>query len=176
MEAETAQNSLLQKAVKHRGRVTELAIGLSANRLLEIGFDYLLYPYVVFAFGILRGGLVMGALSGLACILLIRFYDWSGRDWLGIEAIKSLKAYEGGNMAARLARWFMNKGDLLFFLFLSVRYDPFITMVYMRHGRIQRHETARLDNFFSQRGCRQRLLDSGLLHGDIAGGMGVAGG
>ena len=89
---------------------------------------------MIYNLGTLRGGVIMGILSGIACIAIIRFYDWSGRDWLGIEAIKSLKSYQGSKLAARLTAWVLRKGDPVVFLFLSIKFDPFMTMAYMRHG------------------------------------------
>jgi hypothetical protein len=134
MEAENTRYSLLQKALIHRERVAELAIGLSVNRLLEIGFDYLLYPYVIYKSGILQGGVSMTILSFCACLLIIKFYDRCKRDWLGIEAIKTLREYDGSKLIGRLSKWVMQKSDTIIFFFLSVKYDPFITMIYMRHG------------------------------------------
>ena len=118
----------------HLPRPLELAVGLSANKVIEYLFDYVLYPFVIYRFGILVGGLVMMGLSFLACLLTLWFYDWSKRDWLGIEAIKSLRGYEGKLKCGRLAGWLLRKSDLVVFLFLSIKYDPFITMAYLRHG------------------------------------------
>ena len=65
----------------------------------------------------------------------MKFYDYSKRDWLGIEAIKSLKDYDGSKKIGRLTAWFMKKSNPLVFLFLSIKYDPFITTVYLRLGK-----------------------------------------
>lgn len=114
-------------------RVAELGAGLSANAALTYGFDYLLYPYVVYRYGVLQGGAIMALASFTLCLLLIRLYDWSRRDWLGIEAIKELKA--GGSCCwARLAAWFLNKSEPVAAVFLSIKFDPFITTLYLRQG------------------------------------------
>ncbi|MCK7474450.1 MAG: hypothetical protein MZV49_14915 [Rhodopseudomonas palustris] len=58
-------------------------------------FDYALYPFVIYSFGILAGGLIMMVLSFAACQLTLWFYDWSKHDWLGIEAVKSPERLRG---------------------------------------------------------------------------------
>lgn len=134
MDTDEAAGSLPARMMKHKGRVAELCIGLTTNKLIDYAFDWVLYPYVIYRFGIWMGGVVMTILSLLSCLLSIRFYDWSKRDWLGIEAIKSLKESEGKGGAGRFIAWLLKKGDFLTALVLSVHYDPFITTVYMRHG------------------------------------------
>ncbi len=62
----------------------------------------------------------------------MKFYDWSKRDWLGIETIKSIKGYDGNKKIGRITAWMMRKSDPLVFLFLSIKFDPFITTAYLR--------------------------------------------
>jgi len=63
----------------------------AANQAIVWAFNFAIYPFVIYRFGILKGGVVMTFLSFIVCMLTIWFYDWAKRDWLGIEAIKSLK-------------------------------------------------------------------------------------
>jgi len=113
-------------------RMLELAAGFAANKLQEYLFDYLLYPFVIFKLGLLGGGAIMSVLSFIGCLLLLRFYDWSKRDWLGIEAIKSLKDYTGKNRFGRLMAWLLRRGDFVACVALSIKFDPFITTAYLR--------------------------------------------
>jgi len=76
----------------------------------------------------------MSVLSFLVCLLLLKFYDWSKRDWLGIEAVKSMKHYEGNSRLGRLIAWLLCRGDAVACVTLSLRYDPFITTAYLRRG------------------------------------------
>jgi hypothetical protein len=76
----------------------------------------------------------MTFLSFLLCIMIIWFYDWSKKDWLGIETIKSLKDYGGGHSAGRMTSWFLRRSEPVAFLFLTFWYDAFITMAYLRRG------------------------------------------
>jgi hypothetical protein len=121
--------------VTYKKRLAELFIGVSFISLSNFVFDYVLYPAVVYKFGILIGGAVMTLLSFLICLILLHFYDWAKRDWLGIEAIKNIKEYKGDKRIGQFTSWVMKKGDSIAFLFFSLRFDPFITTAYMRHGK-----------------------------------------
>ncbi|MBF0555919.1 MAG: hypothetical protein HQK96_15450 [Nitrospirae bacterium] len=79
----------------------------------------------------------MTVLAGIACYLLIIFYDWSKKDWLGIETVKGLQKYEGNSKIRRFASYVLKRSDAVVMLFLSVKYDAFITTAYMRHGSYQ---------------------------------------
>jgi hypothetical protein len=125
---------LKQKNCDYHSRLLELAVGLTTNQAIDYLFNFVLYPLVIYHFGLLVGGLVMMLLSFVACLLSLWFYDWSKRDWLGIEAIKGLKDYEGSKSLGRLSGWLLRKSDPVVFLFLSLKYDPFITTAYLRHG------------------------------------------
>lgn len=98
------------------------------------GFDYLLYPFVLYNYGLWKGGIVMIVLSIIVCLLTLYFYDYSKKDWLGIEAIKSIKERPAKNYFQRISKFFLAKSELLAFFFLSIRFDPFITTIYLREG------------------------------------------
>jgi hypothetical protein len=125
----------IKKIFPYRFRVAELAVGLTINKLMDWPFNYILYPYVIYTCGILQGGIIMMFISLLSCMLTIRFYDWSQRDWMGIEAIKDIKHYQGEIKAGRLVGWFLKRSEPVAFLFLTIWYDPFITMAYLRKGK-----------------------------------------
>lgn len=111
-----------------------IGIGLMSNALLDYSFDYMLYPYVVIKYGMLRGGLFMASLAIFICFILILLYDWSKKDWLGIEMLKEAREYHG---SSRLRQWIahiMKNHDWIAVIFLSIHFDPFITTAYMRKG------------------------------------------
>lgn len=135
METKEPRHKLIERLQTYGGRSGELSIGLAAKYLGDRAFDYLLYPFVIFKLGILKGGIVMTFLSFLACIGTMKFYDWSKRDWLGIETIKDLKSYSGNRTIRRFSSWLLSKSDPVVFLFSSIWYDPFITTVYLRRGK-----------------------------------------
>lgn len=115
-------------------RLAVMGIGYLGNAVIVYGFDYFLYPYVIWKYGTIEGGVVMTFLSFLICYLSIVFYDWAKQDWLGIETIKEVKEYDGRSMIGRFSSWILKKSDPLVLLFLSIKFDPFITTAYMRKG------------------------------------------
>lgn len=84
-------------------------------------------------------------LSLLACVILLKFYDWFKRDWLGIETIKGMKDYQGDSKIGRFTAWILRQSDPVVFLFLSIKEDAFVTLVYMRHGSHQYNGMTRRD-------------------------------
>ncbi len=116
-------------------RISELALGYTVNTAIVYTFDFALYPFVIYWLGLGVGFVVMAILSFVICWLTMLFYDWSKRDWLGIEAIKEFKNYEGTSRSARFASWIMRKSDPVACILLSIKFDPFIVTVYLRRGR-----------------------------------------
>ena len=115
-------------------RAIVLGVGLLGNQVLVWTFDYVLYPYVMWRFGLLHGCLIMTALSALPCYLTLLFYDWSKKDWLGIEAIKEFKEEPRAGRMSTIIREIMRRGDLPSLVAMSIYFDPFITTAYMRQG------------------------------------------
>ena len=123
------------RGVAMASRVGELTLGHAVNLITIYAFEYGLYPLVIFWLGLLHGFAVMAVLSFVLSFLTIKFYDWSKHDWLGIEAIKSLKNYEGKRLTTRWFAWALRKSDPVACVLLSIQYDPFIVTVYLRRGR-----------------------------------------
>jgi hypothetical protein len=115
-------------------RIKVLGVGLLGSQAINWAFDFILYPYVLWRFGLVYGCLIMTTLSALACYLLLLFYDWSKKDWLGIEAIKELKHNEGTGRLTRFLGKLMRRSDWLALFVLSIQFDPFITVAYLRPG------------------------------------------
>jgi hypothetical protein len=84
-------------------------------------------------------------LAGIFCYLTFVFYDWSKKDWLGIETLKSLKNYDGAAKLGRMAAWVMKQGNPEIMLFLSIKYDAFITTAYMRKGSYEYNGLSKRD-------------------------------
>lgn len=135
METKETSNKLIEKLQVVSSRGGELSVGLTAKYLSDRAFDYLLYPFVIFKLGIIKGGVVMTILAFFLNIITMLFYDWSKRDWLGIEAIKDLKNYTGNKMMGRLTSWLLKRSEPVSFFVLSLQYDAFTTTVYLRQGK-----------------------------------------
>lgn len=137
LEEKETRNKFLDRFQPYGSRGGELSIGLTAKYLSDRAFDYLLYPYIIFKFGILSGGIVMTFLAFILNIMTIVFYDWSKRDWLGIEAIKELKTYSGNKVILLFTSWILRRSNPVIFIFLSIHYDAFTTTAYLRRGSHQ---------------------------------------
>lgn len=111
----------------------ELATGYTASWAIDTTFNFVIYPLAIYQLGVLQGGIVMTFASFLLCWGFVVFYDWSKRDWFGIEAVKGLKA-GGESRWARLLAWMLNKSDPAALLVLSIKFDPFVTTMYLRQG------------------------------------------
>jgi hypothetical protein len=132
-----ASNGNMKASRRIGSRIGELALGHTVNWLTVQFFDYVLYPFVIWKLGLVRGGVVMALLSLVACLLTLWFYDWSKRDWLGIEAVKQLRDSEAKTRWRRVLAWAMAKGDLPACVVLSLYTDPFITTACLRRGAFQ---------------------------------------
>jgi len=135
MIAKEGMNKLSVKSQTFKRRLVELSTGVVFYYLQVVLFDYMLYPFIIYKFGILAGGGIMTLLSLATCILLLQFYDRTKRDWLGIETTKNIREYNGDKRIGQFTSWVMKKSTPIAFLVLSLRFDPFITTAYMRHGK-----------------------------------------
>ncbi len=130
---------------ERKKRFAVLGIGVLANHAMMYSFDFVLYPFVLLKLGALNGGFLMTVLSfvlGYACLL---FYDWSKTDWLGIEALKSLREISPDTYFGRLTARILTKSEPVILLFLSLKFDPFIATAYMRRGNNQFNGLTRRD-------------------------------
>lgn len=125
-----------RKSLKER--IGIWGVGYTANFLLVHVFDYALYPWVMWKAGLVKGAAIMWVLSFINCYLTMKFYDWSRTDWLGLETLKEVRdSDEKQGFFHKVMRWAMRRGDWMVMLVLSVKFDPFICTVYMRHGAHQ---------------------------------------
>jgi hypothetical protein len=123
--------------VQPRGwvRLAVWGIGVGTNAAMNWAFDWVLYPYAIYALGLLWGGVVMSLASFVFCIILIWLYDLLKRDWLGIETVKSLREVTGQKGIRRIMSAILRRGDVAAFFLLSLYFDPFIATAYLRHGK-----------------------------------------
>jgi hypothetical protein len=108
--------------------------GILVNSIFNFAFDYILYPFMIWKLGLIKGGAMMMVLSASFCYMTVLFYDWLKRDWLGIETIKSLREYSGNSRTGRVTSWILTRGDIAALIFLSIKFDSFVTTIYMRRG------------------------------------------
>lgn len=123
------------QTIRWKERIGTMALGHTFKKVEEFLFDFTLYPAMIAFFGSVIGGLIMTMLSALACYLTLLFYDWSKRDWLGLELLKEVRdGEEQSGHLARFAQSMARKSNWLAFIFFSCYFDPFVATVYMRKG------------------------------------------
>ena len=150
-----------------------LGIGILGNWTIDWAFNFLLYPFIIYEYGILLGGVIMTILSFFICYGIIRFYDWSKKDWLGIETLKEIEDFRPRpipsngifkyiflvmNMVGNFSAQIMKKSDALLLFLLSVKFDPFVTVIHIRHGAHQYNGLSKRD---------WKIFISSLIIGDI---------
>lgn len=127
-------------------KILIIFVGVFVNSvLLTYVYDYVFYPFMIWKLGVVKGGIIMIFLSTFVCYLLLLFYDWTKKDWLGIEAIKHIKDYGGNSRIGRAVSWVLKKGDFGIMVLLSIQFDPFITTAYMRRGSGQYNGLSKRD-------------------------------
>jgi len=143
MEAKTWTQATREWFVIHCKWLGTVTLGWFGNSVLAWSFDHALYPFVIYKWGALRGGLFMGAFSILICYLMFCFYDWSKTDWLGIElAKKKIKSFRHSTSTEMKSSFFRFWVPIIF---LSTITDPFITVLSMRENAEQYAGLSRRD-------------------------------
>lgn len=118
------------------GRLVIMSVGLIVYRFFDHSIDYVLYPFVIWKLGVLRGGVAMMFISFAIDLSTMKIYDILKKDWLGIETAKEIKEYlknRSGSIVGRLFTW-ADRSDLLMIIVLTLKFNPFIVTAYMRHG------------------------------------------
>lgn len=137
-ESEVTLATLLPAAELKQGfvgaRCAVLGIGLVAHWAMCRGFDYLLYPFVIFKMGVMAGGVVMLFLCFATCYGTLRLYDRSKHDWLGIETLKAIRERVDQGESNRLVSWILRQSTPVALLLLSVKFDAFTTTAFLRSG------------------------------------------
>lgn len=131
------------QAIRWLQRIGILVLGLTANAAMVYGYDFVVYPYLIVTHGLLLGWTYAVIGSIVLCLGTLWFYDVTKQDWLGIEAIKLIRDEPANGRIRKFFHRVANRGDALAFVFLSLKYDPFITTVYMRKGSGNHTMTAR---------------------------------
>lgn len=141
-------------------RVAKIAGAWGLLWIYMFAFDNILYPFVIFWWGPLVGGLSMATLASTLCLIQILWYEKTGVDWLGVNVVEDIKK-NGSDWTQKLDTkaqnstvwfvlriilflpsrffkiilWAIKKNDILAFVALNINQDPFVTTVFLRHGR-----------------------------------------
>lgn len=103
-------------------------------------FNYPLYGYVMWRFGLQKGFLIMAFLSFLVCWIYIIIYDIIKKDLFLIEDVKDyvekVASYNGKWKALRILALVVKRGGkITAFFLLSFFKDPFYATAYCRNGK-----------------------------------------
>jgi hypothetical protein len=141
-------------------RFSKIVGAWSLLTIFNFAYDSIAYPIAIWKFGPLYGGGFMAILAIMICFFMLIVYEKSGHDWLGINVVEQIKS-DGHKWVRKLRKkarrsivwfiirlilwlpshaflivlWMIKKNDVLAFLALSLYQDPFITTVFLRHGR-----------------------------------------
>lgn len=146
-------------------------VGFSAYSVFAWLFDYPLFGGVMWYFGALWGSLIMLALTLVVDIGSIRLYDWSKRDWLALEFIRSHREYRGRNPLRRATRFVLTKTPVwIQVLCLSVKFNAFIITTLLREDSSSYNGLSRRDwGIFTLSFVAAQLYWSLCIYGGIQG-------
>jgi hypothetical protein len=97
-------------------------------------FDFVLYVYVVYTWGMLVGGGIMIVLSLILCAVSLYIYECMQVDWVGSGAMREWQSQHPRTLSGRLFHH-IKSSPIAVFMFLCVLTDAFIITAYFRHGR-----------------------------------------
>jgi hypothetical protein len=128
------------------GDIGRYTLGVSAYSAFAWLFDYPLFGSVIWYFGPVRGGIIMLVLTLMVDLGSIRLYDWSKKDWLALEFIRSHRLYSGQNFLRRCVRWILTKTPVpMQVVFLSLKFNAFIVTALLREQRSSFNGLSRKD-------------------------------
>lgn len=120
---------------RHRRRIVEVGIGHTLYAAFGWLCDNPLYVYVVYRFGLLRGGAIMMTFSLTQCALTLIVYERMQIDWVGVGSLARVASIPDPSWWQRVIVWTSRHGNFAIFLALCMLQDPFITTAYFRQGR-----------------------------------------
>lgn len=109
-----------------------LALGWTTNTMVVVGYNFLVYPWLIETYGLLLGWPIAVIGSVALCLGSFWLYDLTSYDWLGMETAKLIR---DGPAKWKLRRWLqtaMQKGDWFALVLLSIKYDAFIATAFRR--------------------------------------------
>ncbi len=101
-------------------------------------FDNVLYVWVIYTLGMLKGGALMMAASGLQCALTLLVYQRMRVDWVGTGLLAEIRTKPEPTRLERALIWASNRHPAIVFILLCVFQDPFITTAWFKQGSFDR--------------------------------------
>jgi hypothetical protein len=127
-------------------RSVSWVFGFGAYSTFAWLYDYPLYGFVIWQLGPIFGGVAMTLLTIPVDLYSLRLYDWSQRDWLAIEYLKSHERYQGRNPLRKFCRYVLVETPTsVKVIALSVKFNAFITTALLRKGAFEFNGLTRRD-------------------------------
>ncbi len=126
-------------------RLAQIGTGHTLYATFNWIFDNILYVYVVYTLGMLRGGALMMAASFVQCAITLVVYQRMRIDWVGTGLLAEIRARRSRTRVENALVWASNRHPGVIFTLLCVFQDPFITAAYFKQGsfeRLSRHDWA----------------------------------
>ena len=141
-------------------KITRITRGWGALTIINFVYDDVLYPFTIYKLGAIYGGIIMTLGSIISCFFLLLWYEKKKKDWLGVNVfenikqngfawIKKLELKANKNIFWKILKfilyipsrifllvlWLLKQNDFVAFFALCIFQDPFVTTVFLRHGR-----------------------------------------
>ena len=120
--------------------------GIGLYSTINLIIDYPTYGIAIWAFGPIKGGVLMGMATFIIDIFSIKFYDWTETDWLAIELLK----YKLNKCLIVASKYTVIKRCttlimLVTIVVMSLKFNPFIVTIVMRQGAFAYNGLSRRD-------------------------------
>ena len=119
-------------------RLAQIGTGHALYTSFNWFFDNILYVYVVYTLGMLKGGAIMMAASFAQCALTLIVYQRMRIDWVGTGLLAEIRTKSDRTRLERALVWAADRHPVVIFTLLCVFQDPFITTAWFRQGRFGR--------------------------------------
>lgn len=101
-------------------------------------FDNVLYVWVVYTLGMVKGGALMTAASFAQCALTLVVYQRMRIDWVGTGLLAEIRLKRERTRLERALVWASERHPAVIFTLLCVFQDPFITAAWFKQGSFER--------------------------------------
>lgn len=110
-----------------------LTIGNIVNIAISYAVSYVSFTFLIIEFGPILGLILAWLLSFIVFYVMILFYAWTKKDWIGIAKLRAnLMKEKHKNFFSRILAYANEKGEIFFFIALSIKLGPFTSLLYMR--------------------------------------------
>ena len=115
-------------------RLARIGTGHALYATFNWVFDNILYVWVVYTLGMVKGGALMMAASFAQCALTLVVYQRMRIDWVGTGLLAEIRLKRERTRLERALVWASERHPAVIFTLLCVFQDPFITAAWFKQG------------------------------------------